>query len=399
MGLCVWKGNPYKSYHIMKALIALVFFLMLCRGCTTQKYEDIPRVYGYNSAVFKSWLLFDSLDTYYAPPRLSRAGYLRRLRIKRGLKITEKELEREAPHMSSYICSKEGEGAGICSLMHVETRLKTTDRDPLHMPWAIDYSHDINAFTESLDLEQLAKACYEGGAGEIWFIPGRRDILEDEYTGEMFGKFRTGLAQRRWVGWQPARFVTPNDLDLSVLMDNIWLLWQLARDGWVEIANDGTWNWTQKAKHMKNSSKETTLATLSPELRKRFAILDLIRGWEGELPAIPCTVRPTCERQRFEDDELRLMRQDEGCLYRHFVYDTLFIAPKHRDFGVYNGNELHIGEKKYIAMQKDPEYKGTSAIAQYEDFAVSNGIQTFCSIRYREEPCRERRARLIYSVR
>ena len=399
MGLYMRKGKPDKSYRIMKTLIALVFFLMLCGGCTTQKYEHIPRVYGYNSAVFKSWLLFDSLDNYYAPPRLSRAGYLRRLRIKKGLKITGKELEREAPDRDSYVCSKEGEGVGRYFLADIEKRLKTTDREPLHMPWAIDYSHDINAFTESLNLEQLAKACYEGKVGEIWFIPGRRDILEDEYTGEIFGKFRTGLPLREWVGWQPARFVTPDGLDLSVLMDNIWLLWQLARDGWVETANDGTWNWTQKAKQTKNSSKETTLATLSSELRKRFAILDLIRGWEGELPAIPCTVRPTCEGQRFEDDELRLMRQNEGCKLRRLWNTTLFIAPKHPDMGVYNGNELHIGEKKYIAMQKDPEYRGNSAIAQYEDFAVSKGIQTFCGLWYGEEPYRERRARLIYSVR
>ena len=393
------KGKPDKSYRIMKTLIALVFFLMLCGGCTTQKYEHIPRAYGYNSAVFKSWLLFDSLDSYYAPPRLSRAGYLRRLRIKKGLKITEKELEREAPDMSSYICSKEGEGAGICSLRHMETRLKTTDRDPLHMPWAIDYSHDINAFIESLHLEQLTKACYEGKVGEIWFIPGRRSIPEEEYTGEIFGKFWSGPPERKWVGWQPARFVTRDGLDLSVLMDNIWLLWQLARDGWVETANDGTWNWTQKAKQIKNSSKETTLATLSPELRKRFAILDLIRGWEGELPAIPCTVRPTCERQRFEDDELRLMRQGDGCEFQYFSRDTLYIAPKHPDMGVYNGNELHIGEKKYIAMQKDPEYKRNSAIAQYEDFTIFNGIQNFCTLWYEMGPYRERRARLIYSVR
>ena len=267
---------------------------------------------------------------------------------------------------------------------------QVTNRAPGNKPWVVDYSHDINEFMEGLDLKPLAERCYEGKKGKIYFLDGWREIETLES-----GTFRYSPSTAN----TPAQLLTADDLDLSILMENIWLLYQLSLDGWVEL--DGSqWKWTAKAQQLTPSidaSEGKTLANLDAALKTRYKILQMIceASKSDVIPAIPCEIYGTDEPTRAEDDEIRVMRKyyEGNVITWPWLY---FESETHHEKGVRDlgdgisyyivrwkwahaiankpehGKEIYIGNgrKRYEVMKLDDQYTEKRSIAQYVQYLL-----------------------------
>ena len=240
-----------KKFH---SYIRLILIL-----CCTIFY--IPQSMGkdevYVAASFKTWLLSDQLLWNYSPNRI---------RIKHP-EIQTHYLIRQQKGLKSY-------------------------SSPSYQ--------DINVFIEHLPLDEIAALCYKN-PGEIYMIPGERHEIQLPD-----GLIAGGYAFRPN---QPARFVTKaQDIDLSILMANIFLLYQLYIDEQIEKVQEGsTWHfrWASKAYDRANHTDGVSLN--SPTIEEHFKILTWIKRPSAAtpLPAIPYKLRPTREQILLTRDELR----------------------------------------------------------------------------------------------
>lgn len=389
MGLYM-RLEPNKTYNrAMKNEVAIsgaVVRVMWCvclaylSGCSgvhvcggSESYE------WYKTSAFKSWLLFDTVDTYYAPPRLSSAPLL--MRVPPGMPQEAANSGATAQDAraggwpivnaeSSYIkLPGRKEGAEWVSLSgYASLGIVGTPRLPENYPWEVDYSGDINQFVESLDLAELAAACYAGCRGRLYYIPGTR--AERQYPALLTGGLRYITST-----YVPARFATPDRLELAKLMDNIWLLYQLRRDGWVEQSRPSRkWRWSAKAVALnKAEAQQGTLRQLPPKSRDWFCVLRLIEGADEGIPPIAC--RETATRESVleaENNERFFMNAGEGshpawsagapCV-RHLPAKQSYLCRPER------GISVSIGNHSYRAMMEDKEYTSHSSIALYELFA------------------------------
>lgn len=254
----------------------------------------------YKEASFKTWLLFDTVDTYYAPLRLSRAPLVQHA----------DEQMRGASGSESY--SHPEDAAYFTQVQHMSLAAGRSQ----HAPWQANYRADINPFLEEQDLAQLAELCYAEKSGRIWLIPGRRVRRELASLDSLVQQdFRVPSYH-----YLPARLVTQSaEIELSLLMDNVWLLHRLAQGGWIELNSTGTpqrWRWSAKAlTPPAPAAGETTLADLPESLRERFKALQLISGSGADTcPRIPCRiVSETPLATHVPDKELATLRLNEGC--------------------------------------------------------------------------------------
>ena len=367
MGLCLWECG-----------VQVRRITMVCNRARVAA----SRI-AYKAASFKTWLLFDTPDTYYTPPRLSKAIFCWRIPAEPNEKIRK--------YLAGAGIRMEDMGTGETpppSNTEIGKLPQVTNRAPGNKPWVVDYSHDINEFMEGLDLKPLAERCYEGKKGKIYFLDGWREIETLES-----GTFRYSPSTAN----TPAQLLTADDLDLSILMENIWLLYQLSLDGWVEL--DGSqWKWTAKAQQLTPSidaSDGKTLANLDAALKTRYKILQMIceASKSDVIPAIPCEIYETDEPTRAEDDEIRVMRKyyEGNVITRPWLY---FESETRHEKGVRDlgdgisyyivrwkwahdiankpehGKEIYIGKgrKRYEVMELDDQYTEKRSIAQYVQY-------------------------------
>ena len=178
-----------------------------------------------------------------------------------------------------------------------------TSRKPTNYPWETDTSQDINLFMEKLDLKKFAKLIYGNQLGRIFFMKGEREI--SFYARLIVGYVPPSV-------YVPARLITESDLNLSMLMNNIALLFQLERDGWITKTGRDSWRWTAQARALKKG-EQSTLSDMDMQTRNYFKALTLIKDGNESLPPIPCRIIKTCETVGMIDAEVRLMRKNEGC--------------------------------------------------------------------------------------
>ena len=268
-------------------------------------------------------------------------------------------------------------------------------------------SGDINEFVEGLDLRKLAARCYEGKPGRIFFLPGLRDIAGD-VGGGMDKLERLFLTPS--VANQPARIITEDNLELSLLMENIWLLYQLTIDGWVKLDGEGKlWKWSEQAlSTAKTEGNRQTLANLPQEVRKRYKVIDILceNSMCHNVPPIPCSVRETKERVRTEDSEIRIMRgNDPGTVVRFVGYRDIEvekdILQDYKPLAIFKwywsrmrwfaadankteyGQEIDIekGRQRYSSMLKDGEYADDRSIAQYVQYSLREPLKNGLSMK------------------
>ena len=375
MGLC------YREYVIQVRRIMWTY-------SQVKRNVDASRI-AYKAASFKTWLLFDTPDTYYTPPRLSKAIFCWRIPPEPDKEIME-YLAGEGIRMKDMETGKNPPPPNI----EIGKLPQVTNRALGNKPWEVDYSHDINEFMEGLDLKPLAERCYEGRRGKIYFLAGLRNI--DVLSWKEWGLSPSAANT-------PARLLTADDLDLSILMENIWLLYQLSLDGWVEL--DGSqWKWTDKAQQLSPSndaSEGKTLANLDAALKARYRILQMIceASKSDVIPAIPCEIYETDEPTRAEDDEIRVMRKyyEGNVITRRWWYVTMksgwyvvmmrggddlsdrishFIVQRRWTQVIANkpehGKEIYIGNgrKRYEVMKLDDQYTEKRSIAQYVQYLL-----------------------------
>lgn len=330
-----------------------------------------PQVY--KEASFKSWLLFDTVDTYYAPVRLSRAPFAQYL-------IPQ---QREGSGREGF---ESKEDVARCSAI-----LPVAKSQPNRYPWQANESADINPFIEEQNLAQIAEACYEGQEGTIWYIPGRR--IRREVTN--FDALLTAGQQIPCYHYLPARFVTQSPgIELSRLMDNLWLLYRLAQGGWITPQSSGgttSWSWSAKAlSPPAPAAGETTLAELPGEVRSRLPVLGLISGGsEGACPAIPCRVHTTREAVSVPTKEMALMRKDEGCEGFEFLSEptpeqlserlsAARAEQEKRELGFEEiGVQVDPGKPlQTAAMTQDKAYTPDRSMAQYSLFICPRALNS-----------------------
>ena len=375
MGLC------YREYKIQ------VYRIMWTHRYVKQSV-DASRI-AYKAASFKTWLLFDTPDTYYTPPRLSKAIFCWKIPAEPDKRIIE--------YLAGAGIRMDDMGTGRKPPppnTEVGKLPQVTNRTLGNKPWEVDYSHDINEFMEELNLTPLAERCYEGRKGKIYFLDGWREI--ETLNGDAF-RYSPSTANT------PARLLTADDLDLSILMENIWLLYQLSLDGWVELAGS-QWKWTAKAQQLTpsdNAAEKKTLANLDATLKARYKILQMIceASKSDVIPAIPCEIYETDEPARAEDDEIRVMRKyyEGNVITRSWWYVTMksrwyvvmmrgvydlsdrishFIVQRRWAQAIANkpeqGKEIYIGEgrKRYEVMELDDQYTKKRSIAQYVQYLL-----------------------------
>lgn len=218
-------------------------------------------------------MLFDSIDSRYTPYRLSPATNVRTHGRPTGKKLS----------------ARPGEWPIFDETMY-------TPLTPC------DYAPDINPFLERLDLRRIAALCCRGMKGHIYFIPGKR---ETPAFPSMVGGFVSGFAP-----YLPASFLSDGEIRLAPLMDNLWLLYQLEQQGWVEAggAPEAPWRWTEKARALPPPARGVrSLQGMPEELRGYFAVLTLIEGGDarGKLPPIAYSLVETEEEVSEQVTELR----------------------------------------------------------------------------------------------
>ena len=281
-------------------LITSIFFCFA--GCTSVKEASLE-IGEYKEASFRSWLFFKERDTYYSPPAISRAIFLRPMpeEVKEQIGGDTKTIR----YFGDKYYAIPGREPGIWYPPHawVGYQGNLTSRKPTNYPWETDTSQDINIFMEKLDLKKFAKLIYGNQLGRIFFMKGEREI--SFYTRLIAGYVPPNV-------YVPARLITESDLNLSMLMNNIALLFQLERDGWITKTGRDSWRWTAQARALKKG-EQSTLSDMDMQTRDYFKALTLITDGNESLPAIPCRVIKTCETVGMIDAEVRLMRKNEGC--------------------------------------------------------------------------------------
>lgn len=261
----------------MKRICFLLLFLFASLATSCQSHSGLADEGAgaelYKRAAFRTWLLFDSIDSRYTPYRLSPATNVKTLGRPTGKKLS----------------ARPGEWPIFDETMY-------TPLTPC------DYAPDINPFLERLDLRRIAALCCRGMKGHIYFIPGKR---ETPAFPSMVGGFVSGFAP-----YLPASFLSDGEIRLAPLMDNLWLLYQLEQQGWIEAggAPGAPWRWTEKARALPPPAREgRTLQGMPEELRGYFAVLSLIEGGDarGKLPPIAYSLVKTEEEVSEQVTELR----------------------------------------------------------------------------------------------
>ena len=407
-----WKGVRYA--RVYRAMVEVGMIAVVCWGVLEFLYQrvwykeiyeraswEVPGHY-YKAASFKSWLMYDTLDTYYTPPRLSKAVFMWKAEGEIGKDTLE------ILNLAGYQLRDLVEGTAILGSDGFGNRsLKITERAPENKPWEVDYSRDINEFVEGLDLRKLAARCYEGKPGRIFFLPGLRDIAGD-VGGGMDKLERLFLTPS--VANQPARIITEDNLELSLLMENIWLLYQLTIDGWVKLDGEGKlWKWSEQAMSTaKTEGDRQTLANLPQEVRKRYKVIDILceNSRCHSVPPIPCSVRKTKEKVRTEDSEIRIMRGNEpGTVVRFVGYRDIEvekdILQDYKPLAIFKwywsrmrwfaadankteyGQEIDIGKgrQRYSSMLKDGEYADDRSVAQYVQYSLREPLKNGLSMK------------------
>lgn len=261
----------------MKRVCFFLLFLFASLATSCQSHSGLADEEAgaelYKRAAFRTWLLFDSIDSRYTPYRLSPATNVRTHGRPTGKKLS----------------ARPGEWPIFDETMY-------TPLTPC------DYAPDINPFLERLDLRRIAALCCRGMKGHIYFIPGKR---ETPAFPSMVGGFVSGFAP-----YLPASFLSDGEIRLAPLMDNLWLLYQLEQQGWVEAggAPEAPWRWTEKARALPPPARGVrSLQGMPEELRGYFAVLTLIEGGDarGDLPPIAYSLVETEEEVSEQVTELR----------------------------------------------------------------------------------------------
>lgn len=303
-----------RYYRLISFVLA---FLMV--SCKSLPESNNDMVITYKSAAFKSWLLFDAPDNFYAPPSESLAIFLAPYGTPKSSQnlLGPTERSEELPMTRNYrLPGKEA----ACWLVLPEesakqyTKIGITKRLPSSYPWEVDMTWDINTYMEGLDLKWLAKLCYQNKPGCIYLMPGYREYFTVPMPHMLAGYISPNI-------FIPARLITRSELDLSVIMDNIWLLYQLERGGWVVRTGRKTWRWSDKARALPGKSSSHTLAQLTKKEREHFKVLAHI-GEGDVMPPIPCEVFRERHVIHPLDAESCLMRQvgqdvEGACRPRH----------------------------------------------------------------------------------
>lgn len=230
--------KAFLHLYIFRSITLLFALLLLLQACFSEKMgsqeeqenAEYSEAKMYRSARFKCWLLSDSIHNRYAPPRVS--DYTKQ------------------PY-------KPGESAQ-----------KT----------------DINNFITLLNLNELARFCYQDQCGTIILAP-HLAILPKR------SNIWTGPPRRYF--YFSSQILFSENLNPSILMENIWLLYQLSLENYIQYSEGGNsphWTWTKFAYENKPSTG-TSIANLSSEYVEKFPSLKLIQPLQGEknmpLPPIP----------------------------------------------------------------------------------------------------------------
>ena len=361
---------------------------MCAWGCQTH-IKHIPNGEIYTAASFKTWQLSDVLLWNYAPNRL-RAPSSYQADGKQSAKRPEKDT------LSGYTWKN------ICPPPWL------TLPEPSYM--------DINIFIEKLPLKEIAEKCYSA-PGEIYFVQGERHEVR-RYDGLIAGS-------GRFSPNYPARFMTKSDLDLSVLMSNIFVLYQLYISDRVEIAeNHGkcVLRWKAMA-YKKSEGQHHSLRNLPETLKQDYPILSMIEPAEDKttLPEIPYRVCSTRETVLTMSDELR---EYEGTYYpgQHpdaHMYPMALLYP----YSVEYEHALYVCAKKptvknvmrqelwvvapdkyFSYMSRDTQRKKTDSVVRYEYFSFSMNVVDYYEKMRKDKAMIKpesftpnRKAQLIYS--
>lgn len=268
---------------LARRLLFAVLLLAVPSCISPHAKESAGSPHVYKRASFRTWQLFDSIDSRYTPFRLSR--------------VTDIEASGER----GWASPPRRDGCGEDWVVAPPVPNEST-RSKAFRP--CDDRPDINPMLERVDLEALAELCCRGMKGRLFFLPGRR--ITPTYSIILAG------LKRRFVPYLPASFLAEGEVRTARLLDNLWLLYQLEQQGWVEPvdARHGCrWRWSRKAAELTEPSPRVlTLARMTQQQRDYFAGLTLIAPGAcvpGYLPPIPCCLIATKEEVSQRVDELR----------------------------------------------------------------------------------------------
>ena len=339
-------------YYILPLFI---FLLVSCNSLTERENEVVV----YKRAVFKSWLLLESIDNYYAPPSESLAICLAPCHIGQVYTLDEDAFPANPERSDRDFYRLPGHRTAFwIKDWRFIPKHKRTKRMPESYPWELDMTWDINVYIEKLDLKWLAKLCYQNKPGCIYVIPGRRDYSNVPIPHLLAGYRGPNI-------FMPVQFITRGEPELSALMDNIWLLYQLERGGWITRTGSRAWKWSEKVKTLPETAAYT-LAQLTDKERDYFKVLAHISGGEGGVPAIPCEVMPESRKVSVPDEESLLMR-GEGSIDNWS--DTL-TPPRYAE-KAWEEREEGIN----ILLEHTPIIKNKGkTVVQVEELEVTGGI-------------------------
>lgn len=376
------------SWANMYAMMLLVAVCVLLSSCSSSQMgrghqcsiTSLDSLELYKVSSFKSWLLLESKDSRYAPLRLStaalhpsdRQNYLRSL---------------EEPPTERQINGKPLENGWSNSYKPSAEAWPISTSSPIVLKPA-NLKKDINLFIEELNLPELAQLCYHGQKGQIYYIRGERKAFPKR------SPIRAAYAPISPTPYIPAYFATNSSLDLTVLMDNIWLLYQLSTSNLIEsyaIDAKKKWKWSKLA-YKSDGDKKEQFTKLPNDLKKRYAILELIQAPKGvkTLPAIDYQSSTT--REIFSD-KINELRAGEGyafcenarCYLANQKHQLSWDALLHKNplylsymREEFKGHELWLNStKRQNFVHIDSEFKKGRAISQYELFAFPVEIDKF----------------------
>lgn len=298
--------NHMKIKTLLAGLLTLA--VSSCVGWQGQECAESPCVY--KRASFRTWQLFDSVDSRYTPFRLSRgtdivsSGDIRFVMPSNTAAWGQAEPEEldSADDDAQGAAPPSGEGGKTPELWPIKAMPSAQVAGSA--PHSGTDETDINLMLERADLKALAALCCRGMKGRLYFLPGRR--ITPTYSCIMGG------LRNNFVPYLPASFLAEGEVRTARLLDNLWLLYQLEVQGWVEpVASlDGCrWRWSRKAAALAGrGGRVQTLAGMTPQQREYFAGLSLVAPGacaSGDLPPIPCRVVATEEAVSDRVDELR----------------------------------------------------------------------------------------------
>lgn len=328
----------------------------------------------YKVSSFKSWLLYPFTDSRYAPLHLNNAVFPPRERnmVEDYQNLREEKYLTEGALLQDIICqnNKNAETNEAWPIVTYPTRSNHTHN-----------AYDINLFIEKLNVQELAKICYNTQQGKIYYIRGYRPEYKNYINGLIAGSSPPIIAQP----YIPVLFFTDSALDLSVLMDNIWLLYQLSSQKFIKMnKTTKSWEWAPIA-YKQNSDCGKVLATLSTQLSSRYKVLKLIKfsAQNNILPHLAFFERKTSEpchsyifpAEKMLNDTQQYLLDDHHkkwpkvvdiCQGKIFV-PTRLAANKSIEYEV-KGREIWTwSHDKLNAMRKrDPAFKLNRSMIQYD---------------------------------